>query len=70
MAWRVVINHDGPWVVPAVVPVDPPGGWIEAPDGSMPGYAQQRYMSEVDANRVALLFRARGFSAATERVDD
>jgi hypothetical protein len=70
MSWRVVINRDGPWVDHAVVPLDPPAGWVEAWDDAIPGYKQQTYETETQANALARRFRAFGFSAATEAVKE
>lgn len=70
MTWRVVVNREGAWVDHAVVPIDPPTGWVEAWDDAIPGYQRRTYESEHDANCLARRFRAYGFSAATEKVTD
>jgi hypothetical protein len=70
MAWRVVVNGEGAWVDHAVVPIDPPSGWVEAWDGAIPGYTQRQFDTEDQANSTARRFRAMGFSASTEHVTE
>ena len=68
MTWMVVINADGEsWPDGALVPIDPPSGWVEAWDGAIPTYQARRYDTEEEANMMARRFRVFGFSAATER---
>lgn len=66
MAWKVVVNQEGAWVDHAVIPIDPPSGWVEAWDDAILGYKRRRYETESEANSAARRFRAMGFSAATE----
>ena len=70
-SWMVMVGAtESAWADPAVVPIDPPSGWTEAWTGIVPGYVQERFTSEDEANAAARWLRSCGFSAATEAAID
>jgi hypothetical protein len=69
--WKVMVGAtESAWSDPAVVPIDPPSGWTEAWTGIVPGYEQERFVAEDEANSAARWLRSCGYSAATEAVGD
>lgn len=63
--WLVLVGKsDEAW--DELVPLDTASEWVEAWDDVVPGYRQQRYADEEQANCAVASLRANGLPAATE----
>lgn len=71
MPWKVVVGKEMVrWEDRYSFCLDPASEtWMEAPDNIIPGYKQQIYPTEPEANAMARRMRAYGYVSATERAD-